>query len=52
MEYLVFAIVLAAVLIGVITFRNRSTRNPSKSVDSFSRAREALKPRKTKKRVR
>lgn len=44
MEYLIFAAVVAAVLGGWILMKNRAPRNPMKSVKSFSRARDALKP--------
>lgn len=44
MWYLAFSVILAAVLVGFIVWRHRSASNPIKSVDSFAKAREALKP--------
>lgn len=44
--YLVLAVVLAAVLIGIISLRYRLSNDPAKSVDSFQRAIKALKAQK------
>ncbi|MEO7803816.1 MAG: hypothetical protein ABIS18_05180 [Actinomycetota bacterium] len=46
MGYLIFAAVMAAVLIGFVSFRHRPTNDPSKSVDSFQRAIRALDPKR------
>ena len=46
MAYLVLAVVLAAVIIGIITLRYRLANDPAKSVDSFQRAITALKDQK------
>lgn len=46
MAYLVLAVVLATVLIGIITLRYRLENDPAKSVDSFQRAIQALKSQK------
>ncbi|MEX2587904.1 MAG: hypothetical protein WD602_07935 [Actinomycetota bacterium] len=42
MSYLIFAVVLAAVMITFLSIKFRPTTDPSKSVDSFQRAIEAL----------
>lgn len=47
--YLLFAAIMAAVLIGILLMRHRPSRDPAKSVDSFQRARRALDPNNGKK---
>ncbi len=47
--YLLFAAVMAAVLIGILLMRHRPSNDPAKSVDSFQRARQALDPERNKK---
>lgn len=42
LSYLIFAVVLAAAMITFLSIKFRPTANPSKSVDSFQRAIEAL----------
>lgn len=45
MEYLLFALVLAALLTGWLALRNRSAGDTRKSVESFRKAMRALEPR-------
>lgn len=47
MEYLIFGLVMAAVIIGVLVVRQRRS-SPTKSVYDFERALDALKPEKDK----
>lgn len=42
--YLIFAVVMAATIIGILSLRHRGSNNPAKSVDSFQRAIKALTP--------
>lgn len=51
MEYLIFAAALALVLGVWVMLRSRGPRNPMKTVDRFSKAREALKPERKKPRT-
>ena len=44
MAYLIFAFVMAASIIGYLILRTRYDSNPSKTVDTFQRAIEALTP--------
>jgi hypothetical protein len=46
-EYLIFGLVMAAVIIGVLVVRQRRS-SPTKSVYDFERALDALKPEKDK----
>lgn len=50
MFYLIFAVVLAAVLITIVSIRHRPSGDPVKSVDSFKRAIDALEPKQSKRR--
>ncbi|MBW3588495.1 MAG: hypothetical protein KY429_03660 [Actinobacteria bacterium] len=50
MGYLIFAAVLAVVTIGLVYLKHRPSDDPSKSVDSFRRAMDALGPRRPTKR--
>ena len=47
MPYLIFAVLMAAVLISLIKIRSRPDTDPSKSVASFSKAIKALDPART-----
>lgn len=42
MFYLVFAVVMAAVIIAILAIRHRPSTDPAKSVSSFQRAIKAL----------
>lgn len=45
MGFLIFAVVMAAVLIAVLALRDRLSRSPGRSVDAFRRAITALRPK-------
>jgi hypothetical protein len=42
--YLLFAVIMAAIIISILSYRHRGPKNPTKSVDSFQRAIKALQP--------
>jgi hypothetical protein len=44
MGYLIFAVVMAAILITVLALRDRMSRSPGRSVDAFRKAITALTP--------
>ena len=44
MGYLIFAVVMAAILITVLALRDRISRSPGRSVDAFRKAITALTP--------
>jgi hypothetical protein len=44
MGYLIFAVVMAAILITVLTLKDRLSRSPGRSVDAFRKAITALTP--------
>jgi hypothetical protein len=44
LAYLIFAFVMAASIIGYLILRRRYDSDPSKTVDTFQRAIEALAP--------
>ncbi|HVE76983.1 MAG TPA: hypothetical protein VND22_09525 [Actinomycetota bacterium] len=44
MAYLIFAVVLAAILISLVSLRHRSPDDPTKTVASFQRSIKALNP--------
>ena len=44
MGYLIFAVVMAAILITGLALRDRLSRSPGRSVDAFRRAITALTP--------
>ena len=44
MGYLIFAVVMAAILITVLALKDRISRSPGRSVDAFRKAITALTP--------
>jgi len=44
MGYLLFSVLFAAAIIGIVVFRSRPSNDPTKSVDSFKRQINALNP--------
>jgi hypothetical protein len=47
--YLLFAVVMAATIIGFLSIRQRESNDPKKSVDAFQRAIKALTPERNAK---
>ena len=52
MGYLIFAVVMAAILITVLALRDRLSRSPGRSVDAFRKAITALTPEEKAKEAR
>ena len=52
MGYLIFAVVMAAILIAFLALKDRISRSPGRSVDAFRKAITALTPEEEAKRDR